>query len=270
MKLLKSAFNFYVNSSIHVAFAVCSFVRITELYLNLSHSFKLLWVVFFGTILAYNFLKYNELLKLRPIKLTQNLKNARFFSFLCFFMMLFFGYQLRLKTVLFFIPFALLTLLYSVSFFGRSLKKLRNIPSIKILVIAFVWSGVTVLVPVINSDALLDFKALMLFLQRFLFVIVLTLPFDIRDFYFDKKQLQTVPQLIGVERTKKLGFILLITAMVIEFFITPNSYFKTVFLVMFFVLLILLQRATTSQSNYYSSFWVEGTPVIWFVLLNYW
>lgn len=268
MKSLQALLNFYINSSIHVALSVVALVRITELYCNLSINKPLNYFIFFGTITGYNFVKYAGLAKLHHKSLTSNLKLIQVFSLLCFFLMLFFGSQLDLKTILLFIPFGLLTLLYAVPFLGGFAKNLRNIPSIKIIIIGLVWAGVTVLIPLIDEKVSINSRVLLIFLQRFLFVIVLTLPFDIRDFRFDKKHLQTIPQLIGVERAKRLGFILLGVTIVLEFLITPSPDFKTVFLIVFFVLLVFLQQASIKQKKYYASFWVEAIPVFWLMLLS--
>lgn len=266
MKFAKKLFNFYINSSIHVALAVYSLVKITELYFDLPNNKTVNYFTFFATITGYNFVKYAGVAKLHHRSLTNNLKIIQVFSFVCFLLMLFFGCQLAFKTLLCFIPFGLLTVLYAFPL-GGYFKNLRNIPSIKIIVIALVWAGTTVLLPVFDASFSFDFKVVLMFVQRFLFVIVLTLPFDIRDFRFDKKELQTIPQLIGVERTKKLGFILLALTLLIEFFITPNPDFKSVFLIVFVLLLVLLQRASIHQKKYYASFWVEAIPIFWYVLL---
>ena len=154
---------------------------------------------------------------------------------------------------------------YSVPFFTKSL---RNISSLKIVVIALVWAGVTVLLPLLNADIFnFEKNQILLFIQRFLFVITITLPFDIRDLEFDTKNLQTIPQKIGVKKTKKFGFILLAVCLLIEFFITPNANFRAIFLAVFFITLFLLMRAKINQSKYYSSFWVEAIPVFWWILL---
>lgn len=266
MKFVKKLFDFYINSSIHVALAVCSLVRITELYFNLPNNTTLNLFIFFGTITGYNFVKYAGIAKLHHRSLTNNLKLIQVFSLMCFLLMIFYGYKLTFKTLLFFIPFGLLTMLYAVPL-GGYFKNLRNVPSIKIVIISLVWAGTTVLLPIFDAVVQIDAKIIFIFIQRFLFVLVLTLPFDIRDFKFDKKELQTIPQLIGVERTKKLGFILLALTLLIEFFITPSSNFKSVFLIVFVVLLILLQRASIHQKKYYASFWVEAIPIFWWILL---
>lgn len=254
MKFLQQFFNFYVSLSIHVALAVYSLVKITEFYFNFPPNKQLNYTIFFGTIVGYNLVKLNQY----PLK---KITHVKIISSISFGLAIFFGWQLNLKTILLFIPFGLLTYLYTSPFLS-----LRNIPSIKIVLIAFVWASVTVLIPILNADIQIDFKVILIYIQRFLIIIVLTLPFDIRDFQFDKRHLQTIPQLIGVERTKKFGFILMTIAMLIEFFVTPNQISKSTFILMFLTLITLLQRASINQSKHYSAFWVEAIPIFWWSL----
>lgn len=263
MKFLQRLFNFYINSSIHIALAVYALVRITELYFNLENNSFLHYTIFFGTIVGYNFIKYSGFKKMRQKHSLKTIKTLNLISFVLTF---FFGSQLELRTILWSTPFAILTFLYAIPILNVCLN-LRNIPKLKIVIIGIVWAGVTVLLPIVNANVAINYKMLLVFMQRFLFVIVLTLPFDIRDVFFDKRNLQTVPQLIGIKQTKKLGFILLALTMVLEFYVTSNSIFKSVFLVVFVVLLLFLQRASVKQNKYYSAFWVEAIPIFWWMLL---
>lgn len=269
MKLFKKVFNFYINASIHVALAVCSLVRITELYLGFLYHENLVFFVFFATITGYNFIKYAGIAKLHHRSLTENLKIIQVFSLASFVLMLFYASKLSLHTLLFFVPLGVLTLLYAIPFLKGATKNLRNVGSLKIGVIAIVWSITTVLLPVVDKGLVVTSSHIIQTIQRALFVIVLTLPFDIRDLKYDAKKLQTLPQVLGVERVKKLGFVLLAITILLEFFITPNSLFKTVFLFMFFILLLLLQRAKIKQAKYYASFWVEAVPIVWWIMLSF-
>jgi hypothetical protein len=268
VKVLKSFFGFYINSSLHVALAVYSFVRITEFYFNLPYNEPLSYFIFYGTITGYNFVKYAGIAGLHHLSLTKNLRLIQVFSLLAFLLMIYYAFKLNLNTLSLFLPFGLLTLFYAVPLLKKFSINLRAVASLKIIIIALVWSGVTLLIPLKNENIVIDSKFILSFIQRFLFVIVLTLPFDIRDLQFDKKQLQTIPQLIGIERSKKLGFVLLAITMLIEFLITPNSKFKFVFLMVFIALLFLLQRSKRKQSKYYASFWVEALPVFWWISLE--
>jgi len=58
MKLLLRFFNFYLDASIHVALAVFSLVYVTTITLNISINSHLIYFIFFGTIVCYNFIKY--------------------------------------------------------------------------------------------------------------------------------------------------------------------------------------------------------------------
>lgn len=267
MKYLQSFFKFYINASIHVALAVYAFLRITELYFDLPYNETLNYTIFFGSITAYNFVKYAGIVKLHRRRLTRNLKIIQIFSLICFLIMCYYGSQLSLKTMFFFLPFGIVTALYAIPFLGGFKKNLRNVSSIKIIVIALVWAGVTVLLPIIDIGKNVGLEVILLFVTRFLFVIALTLPFDIRDINYDGESLKTIPQKIGVENAKKVGYVLLLFCLVLEFMIAPSPYFRTVFLAIFFALLFLLMRSATKQSKYYSSFWVESLPIFWWLLI---
>lgn len=267
MKLLKVVLDFYINASIHVALAVYAFIRLTEFYFDLSYQEHLNYFIFFGTITGYNFVKYAGVAKLHHRSLTDSLKVIQIFSFLAFLAMLYYAYQLPLTTLYFSIPFALLTLLYAVPFLSGFEKNLREVSHLKNIVVALVWAGFTVLIPFLSADKNIGFNEVLFALQRFLIVIVLILPFDIRDVKYDAISLQTIPQRIGVERTKRLGIVLMILVLILEYIGTTVTVTKTPFMLFFFMVIILLMRAKTNQSKYYSAFWVEALPIFWWLLL---
>lgn len=269
MNYLKIALKFYLNSSIHVALSVYAFLRITELYFNLPYNEPLDYFIFYGTITGYNFVKYAGVAKLHHRSLTNNLKLIQIFSLVCFLLMCYYASLLSMKTLSVMVPFCMLTILYAVPFLSGFQKNLRSISYLKIVVVALVWSGVSVLLPIYDSSLVVDDKLsiTLLGLERFLFVVALILPFDIRDMKYDAISLQTIPKKIGVENTKKLGFVLLLICLIIEFLITENTTFKRVFFLVFVLFLVLLMRSKENQSEYYSSLWVEAIPIIWWFLL---
>lgn len=268
MSILKKLLNFYLNASIHVALGVYAFVRITELYFGLTYNEALDCFIFFGTITGYNFVKYFGIAKFHHRSLTKDLKIIQIFSLVCFMLMCYYGFQLSLEILFFYGVFGSLTILYAIPFLSGFQKNLRNISYLKIIIVAIVWAGVTVMIPVFDAEGF-HFSSMLVFvlLQRFLLVCVLILPFDIRDIQFDAISLQTIPQKIGIKKTKKLGYVLLLISGLLEFMIYPEAVFKNAFIIFFFITFIFVMRAKTKQSNYYSSFWVELIPVIWWVLL---
>ena len=60
MNILKKIFSFYINSSLHVAIAVCAFAMITVIEFDLELSKSVIGFIFFGTVFGYNFIKKNE------------------------------------------------------------------------------------------------------------------------------------------------------------------------------------------------------------------
>ena len=267
MKFLKQVFDFYINASIHVAFSVYALLRITEVYLDLSYDSNLNYFMFFGTITGYNSVKYAGVAKLHHKSLTKSLKNIQVFSFCCFLALCYLAYQIPLKTLLYTIPFCLLTVLYAVPFLSGVDKSLRQVSYLKVIIVAFVWAGFTVLIPAVDAGKEITLNVLFLMLQRFLIVVVLILPFDIRDVKYDAISLQTIPKKIGVAKTKKLGVMLLVFSLVLEYLITANAMVKTPFMLFFFLLIIFLMRAEKEQSKYFSSFWVEALPIVWWLFL---
>ena len=111
----------------------------------------------------------------------------------------------------------MITVLYAVPFLSGFAKNLREISYLKIIVVAFVWTGFTVFIPLFDGGKEGGLSVVFYAIQRFLLIIVLILPFDIRDLKFDAISLQTIPKKIGVERTKKLGVALLVFSLVLEF-----------------------------------------------------
>ena len=267
MRFLKLVFDFYLNASIHVAFSVCAFIRITEIYFDLHFNENINYFMFFGTITGYNFVKYAGVAKLHHRSLTKDLRIIQIFSFFAFIALCYYTYQISLQTLYFTFPFFLLTILYAVPFLSGFDKNLRQISYLKIIVVAIVWAGFTVLIPLldVNKDITLDF--VFLILQRFLIVIILILPFDIRDVKYDSISLQTIPKKIGVQRTKKLGLTLLVFTLVLEYLISSSTIVKTPFMIFFFLVILFLMRAKIKQSKYYSSFWVESLPIVWWLIL---
>lgn len=267
MITLKKFFDFYLNASIHVAFAVYAFLRISEFYFDFSYQKNLDYFIFFGTITGYNFVKYAGVAKLHHRSLTSDLKIIQIFSFFCFLAMCYYAYLLPINTLIFCIPFALLTFLYAVPFLSGFEKNLRAFGYLKIIIVALVWAAFTVLVPYFHETNAISYQAFLAFLQRFLIVIVLILPFEIRDLQYDAISLQTIPRKIGIPKTKRLGLLLMIFSLLISYAIETNFETKNAFMLFFFLVIIFLMRAKVTQSRYYSSFWVESLPIIWWLFL---
>ncbi|TRO65722.1 hypothetical protein [Christiangramia sabulilitoris] len=263
MKYFRNALDLYINSSLHVSLAVVAFTLITFLEHDLSFDLDLIFFIFFASITGYNFVKYAGIAKLHHLSLAKNLRLIQIFSMLCFFAMLYFCFKLKIEVIIATGILGLFTLLYSLPVFGQE-KNLRSLPGIKIFIIALVWAGSTVFLPLINVEKFLGIDLIVDFIQRLILVIVLTLPFEIRDLNYDDESLGTIPQRIGVSQTKVFGSILLLLIFSSELF--QKNFSSVEFSALFVVLIIsglLLWNSDRDQGKYFASFWVEALPILY-------
>ena len=262
----KKLLNFYINSSIHVALAVVSLSVVTYWKLGASPSMVLVGFIFFGSISGYNFVKYAGLAKLHHRSLAKSLRTIQIFSLSSFLIVVWLSLMLPPRILLWIGLFGTLTVLYALPVFSKR-RNLRSISGIKILIISGVWAGVTVLLPVIESSLEINFGIAIEFVQRFLLILVLILPFEIRDLKYDLAQLGTIPQKIGVTKTKILAFVLLFLILILE--ILKKEKFSLPFDLVFICLVaaVSVWFSKSKQSRYYASLWVEAVPVLWWALL---
>ena len=97
-------------------------------------------------------------------------------------------------------------------------KRLREIGLLKLFLIAFVWGAVTVLMPAVHAGWHWQSANVWLLLaERSLFILAITLPFDLRDVLIDRLlQVETVPSRIGPKATIRLSVGLLAGAWWLE------------------------------------------------------
>lgn len=271
MRVLKRIFDFYINSSIHVALAVCGLTWVTLLNFNVGADLDFIYFIFFATITGYNFVKYFGLAKFHHRSLASWLKAIQIFSFLCFIGLMYFTLKLKGQTIVYFGVLGIITFLYAIPFLPKKLLlesgNLRAISGLKIYVIAFVWMAVTVIIPLLNEDYFFENDVLIEAIQRYLYVIIAMLPFEIRDMRYDSIKLSTIPQRIGIARTKIIGFLLIVLVFLLEFFKDAFYFNKTIILgIICLLLLLFLVFSKVNQKKYYSGFWVEGIPILWALL----
>lgn len=273
MKGFRQFLDFYINSSIHVALSVFSLTWITLIEFRIPFDAYVLYFILFASITGYNFVKYFGIAKFHHRRLAKWLKAIQVFSFFCFLLMCYFALKLETRSLFFIAFLGVITFFYAIPFLPKHLfvdnqQNLRSVSGLKVYVIALVWSGVTVFLPLINNYIPIDTDVILTGIQRFVFIIALMLPFEIRDLQYDNLKLGTIPQKIGIKKTKVMGLLLLFCFVVLEFFKEnlPLS-FKIVSVVIVLVTILFLLFSKKEQGKYYSSFFVEGITVLWLVML---
>ena len=272
MRFIKQLFYFYVNSSIHVAIAAYALTWVTLLEYNLKYDKNSLYFVFFATITGYNFVKYFGVAKLHHRRLADWLKAIQLFSLIAFIILAYYAFQLLVNSKILIVLLGVITFLYAIpllpkKYFVDDQSNLRQISGLKVYVIAIVWSLSTVVLPLIQNEIEIGADTVVTCFQRFFYIIVLMLPFEIRDLNYDSLKLGTIPQRIGVKRTKIIGIFLLILFFFLEYFKNEiDTKSLTILLIITFVTALFLAFSNKNQSKYYSAFWVESLPIFWLVL----
>ena len=271
MTLLKNIFNFYIFGNIHVALATFCLTKITLLAYAIS-SDLLSWFVFFATFLSYNLIRIYQLNDLQDWFynfIRSNKQIILILSVLSFMFLVFLTFKLELKTLFTLIPFGLFTFFYVIPF-NFKLKgavSLRSITLVKLFLIAVSWAGVTVIVPLVEYNLGFSKNNIFMFIQRFFFIIAITIPFDIRDINFDNEKIRTLPQVFGIKKSKPIGMFSLMVFLGLELFKEPvEAEALRIKFIVALISLFLLMKSTAHQDKYYSAFLVESIPIVWFIL----
>ncbi len=269
MSLLKKWFSFYVFANIHVGLAAYCLTQITMKEFDVENR-SLAYFVFFSTILAYNFIRVFQLNRINSMIAfwIRSNKNALIIlNSICLVFVIYFSLNFRLSTMLLLLPFLLATFFYVIP--GSSkLKGLRHIPGFKLFLISLTWAGITLYLPLFVAELQETDGIWIAFVQRFLFVMALAIPFDIRDAYFDFPDLKTLPQLMGIKNSKVVAILAMIIFAILELDKPQGIDAPFIVLILITVLsIVLILGSGLGQKKFYSSFWVESIPVFWYILL---
>jgi 4-hydroxybenzoate polyprenyltransferase len=159
---------------------------------------------------------------------------------------------------------ALISFLYAfkINVFSRR-TNLRDIPGIKIYLIGIVWSVSCATLPFIENgqqEALIPFITV----GYFLYILGITIPFDIRDVELDEHEKRTIPQIFGVRNAKIIAIVLLIASYCFLSFPHFND-LKLMFGILLSVVLVL--AVNKKRDELYYSFVLDGLLI--FVPLSY-
>lgn len=243
MLAFRKIVDFYIQSSIHVGFAVFCLVQLSVQQWN-SYSF----LVLFGTIVGYNFLKYSEwffsthFFRIQYIGiLVVTLISAIGFSW-------FFLQQDAVVQLNLILAFGLVVLYPFV----------RKIGWLKPFYVSFVVSYITLFVPLKHVE-----EVNWLFVQRFLLLSSVMIPFEILDSSKDAVAMKTLPHCFGIPRTKQIGYGLVGLFCMTSFHTLSIHYPYFIYALSSGVAICF---SSQKRSWYYTSFWVESLPIVWWLI----
>lgn len=171
---------------------------------------------------------------------------------------------------------ALISLGYSIPLFSFQDKRysLRNIPGVKLFLIAAIWSLSCVLLPILemesNNEIIITLNdTIILIAKRFLFIAAITVPFDIRDLFQDKtNELKTIPVILG-EKTALLICQSFLAAYLILLFLFNDKLDSNYFALTICTIITgwLIFKSKWEKNEYYYFFYLDGTMILQLILL---
>ena len=181
-------------------------------------------------------------------------------------------FQLKITSQCVLILMAFLSLGYVLPILGNG-QRLRDIPYLKIFLIAIVWSVITVGLPFFelnNNTSTSHF--LRLCVERSCFIFALCMPFDIRDMDWDSQtNVKTIPLSIGVEKAKILAILVLIVSLSIHYLgndkimAHPIHDFKII--IVYTITTFMILKTHKNRSDYFFYVGVDGMILLRSLLL---
>ncbi|MBC7383338.1 MAG: UbiA family prenyltransferase [Bacteroidia bacterium] len=262
-----------IKSNIFIALAAVFLAIETQIQLGMNPQWHpYLFIIFFATLFEYNLHRF-----ITVVTNKQALNNEKHhwvkehlilfyivvaLSAIGFIISLFLAQKAVLIALA---PIGLLTLFYSfpvVKFF-----RLREVPGLKVFMIAFIWSALTVLLPLIHTPiSFSKVQGTIILIERFLFILAITIPFDIRDMEGDKQYgLKTIPLLIGEQKSitfANSSIVLFVIISTIHYLKTGSTGILFAFIISAFSTLLFLNNKKIRLLPYYHYGILDGTMLL--------
>lgn len=149
-------------------------------------------------------------------------------------------------------------------------KGVRYLAGFKLIYIALIWVIVTETIPTVLSGGSTPLFTLLHHLERFAFIIAITIPFDIRDAQTDSTDLITLPMWLGEKKARNIAILAIAIVILLQFI--PGFFNHQLWWNIGVYTLggILIYRSGRDLPDMYFSFWLEGLPVLLALQYFYW
>jgi 4-hydroxybenzoate polyprenyltransferase len=283
-KVLYSILDFLLFSNLFIAICAVAQGLITYHLLKIPPDKYVLAFIFFATIGLYNF----SMLLAKPKKPEESpYKRVRWIfshhrmiisitliAMLC--LVPLFLLYLSIESKLLMLFTGLVAVGYNIPFLSLNNQNigLRNIPGIKLFLIAMVWAVSCVLLPIMELQHSHELNiapgdTLLLVFKRFLFIAAITVPFDIRDLFQDKLYaLKTIPVMLGEKRAYIFCQFLLLGYLLLLLLFRQATYPDIAAVVLNLAVTgWLIFKSNIKKNEYYYFFYLDGTMLLQYLLL---
>lgn len=139
-------------------------------------------------------------------------------------------------------------------------KNMREIPYLKIHLIAFAWTMIVIVFPIMNEGS--DASVVYIGFAHYLFFLGVTIPFDIRDLKYDKEDHKTIPQVSGIEAAKGIGVLSVVAFGILMALVIPSLQLNVLFYIAIISQLVLLIGMNEKRNDMYCAGLIDGAIAI--------
>ena len=248
------------NHKIIIAIAALAQTWLSYQLFNIPINPNILLFVTIATPFSYNLAE--------SFSYTLNQKNKSFFTFkkllfgFTFLILLYIASFLNKNTITQFSMAAMIAIAYNLPLKSNKNRmfRLRQIKGLKIFIIAFTWTLVTVYIP-INLYIVNKISLAIVLINNFLFIAILSLLFDIKDFQKDKENnLPSIPVLIGEIKSYQVIRLILAVLLISTYFLYDVVGFATTAALLLHILFsyLVIFKLKSSHKNFYYTILIDG------------
>ncbi len=151
-----------------------------------------------------------------------------------------------------------ISLLYVYKFKDKSL---RDIPHLKIHLIAIIWVVAIGIFELLNEQNF-KFENWLFVLAHYFYIIAVTIPFDIRDLKYDDSNQRTIPQVFGIKKAKIISVLFLIIYFLTAINQQQNLIKNTPFISVIVYTIILVIAVSKNRNEFHYSGLIEGSILL--------
>ena len=257
-----------------------------ETYFFVCHEIDILYLglVFCATLFIYSIHRIIGISKLNSNLIDGRYKiilkyrsHLKIYGGIALIGIIFFLISSTFRYLFFLVPLGIVSVLYTLPILTNH-RRLRDYNYVKIYLIAIVWAGIATGQIMTSGSSISYLILILLFIEKVIYIIAITLPFDIRDLDIDLSlETKTIPQSIGVQKTYRLIYALLTLGMalyVIACMIDNQMQAIPYILIAYAISIIAVYLSKGNKSDYYYSGILDGVIgvrsfVLVFGVLNY-
>lgn len=266
MSLLYRLISFLAYSNSWIGLGAAAFLWQYYLIYDLECNWLLIGFAFFATVLTYTFQRYYKIISeakyggRRMIWMKKNPNLIKGIMIVSGLGCLPFLFGMSWQSYLMLSACAVLSLFYVIKIPGKVSRNLRDIPSLKIFLIGLVWAATSTMLPYLNQPLETAEFPWLLFIADFIFIVAITIPFDIRDIILDETEKKTIPQLFGERNSLWLACVMLAVNYALLLLIADQ--FLALSLTALSLSIIFVRSSTSDTDDIYFSFFIDGLLIL--------